>query len=36
MERTKLSPPELPQLEPVSESLPELFSHEYVDLDQGY
>jgi hypothetical protein len=36
VERTKLSPPELPHLAPVSESLPELFSHEYVDLDQGY
>jgi type IV secretion system protein VirD4 len=35
VERTKLPPPELPYLEPVEESLPELSSHEYVDLDQG-
>jgi type IV secretion system protein VirD4 len=36
VERTKMPPPALPQLGPVPECLPELSSHEYIDLDQGY
>jgi hypothetical protein len=37
VQRTKIPPPALPQLEPVDERLPDLSSHdEYVDLDQGY
>jgi hypothetical protein len=36
VQRTQLRPPDLPVLPPISDSLPDISSPAYVDLDEGY
>lgn len=36
VQRTQLRPPDLPNLPPISDCLPDLSSPAYVDLDEGY